>query len=283
LALSTVRYYRAPSAQTVVDVFCRVPLALVSPFVGNGAGGGGGAFRFAVSVRDSGGLTLVSQSWSEAVTATMLQARGASTGEHLSFAAKAGRYSVEVTFTDSATGRVAHQQAVVRAYASSPAASDLLLGTNIRPLGETDTTVGPGEVRKGSLVIQTSGDPVLTPQAARLGYYLELYPLRTETLTVMLRVLDPVGKQVIAAPAQSLAVAAGGGVTQGLVDLSGLPAGRYQLEVKTAGGGGDSAVTRSAGFGMAGFETVQEAAAAVAASQTQDYFADKTEAQLDTL
>ena len=34
---------------------------------------------------------------------------------------------------------------------------------------------------------------------------------------------------------------------------------------------------------MAGFETVQEAAATVAASQTQDYFADKTEAQLDTL
>ena len=59
VGLSAVRFYRPASSQTVVDVFCRVPLLLVTP-IGQS---GGGAFRLAVSVRDSAGLELVSQTW----------------------------------------------------------------------------------------------------------------------------------------------------------------------------------------------------------------------------
>src|SRR3989442_9210177 len=70
LGLSAVRYYRAAPAavQTLVDVFCRVPLTLVSPLGGEGSGA---AFRVAVAVRDSNGLTLTAPSWSAAVPGAM--------------------------------------------------------------------------------------------------------------------------------------------------------------------------------------------------------------------
>src|SRR5438132_155679 len=83
--------------------------------------------------------------------------------------------------------RVTGQQITVEAFAAPAAASDLRLGTGLRVL--EDTTVRSGEIRKGGVAVQTSGEPVLTPQAAKLGYYLELYPARAETLTVSLRVL----------------------------------------------------------------------------------------------
>ncbi len=277
LGLSAVRWYR--SSKTLVDVFCRVPLTLVSPLGGEGSGA---AFRVAVVVRDSSGLTLTAPSWSSAVPGSMLRVRGASTAGHVAFAAQPGRYSVEVTVTDSATGRVAHQQVAVQAFssASPPGASDLLLGTDIRAVtGPGDSLVRVGELRKGALVIQTSGDPVLTPQSAKLGYYLELYPAQAESVTVGVRVLKATGELVIAAPPQRIAVAAGGGVTQGLVDLAGLPASRYLLEVKAVGK--DSALTRTAPFGMSGFETA--ATAEALASSGEDLFSRMTETQLDTL
>ncbi len=281
LGVSAVRYYRSTpgggATQTLVDVFCRVPLTLVSPIGGEGSGA---AFRVAVAVQDSSGLTLTAPSWSSAVPAAMLRVRGASMAEHLAFAVKPGRYTVAVTVTDSATGRVAHQQASVQAFASAPGGSDLLLGTDIRAAaGSVDSVVRNGELRKGALVIQTSGDPVLTPQSARLGYYLELYPAQAESVTVVVRVLKTTGEPVIATPPQRVAVAAGGGVTQGLVDLAGLPAGRYLLEVKAAGG--DSSLTRTASFGMSGFETVATAQTLV--SSGEDLFSRMSEAQLDTL
>jgi len=279
LGLSAVRYYRATPAavQTLVDVFCRVPLTLVSPLGGEGSGA---AFRVAVAVRDSNGLTLTTPSWSAAVPAAMLRVRGASTAGHLSFVVKPGRYTVAVTVTDSATGRVAHQQTAVQAFTGAPGGSDLLLGTDIRAMtGPADSALRDGELRKGALVIQTSGDPVLTPQSAKLGYYLELYPAQAESATVVVRVLKATGEPVIATPPQRVAVAAGGGVTQGLVDLAGLPAGRYVLEVKAAGA--DSAVTRTAPFGMTGFETM--ATAQTVASSGEDLFSRMSETQLDTL
>jgi GWxTD domain-containing protein len=280
LGLSVVRSYRPSSSQTLVDVFCRVPLTLVSPAGGEGSTARA-AFRIAVAVKDSTGLTLTAPSWSEGVSGTMLKVPGASTAEHFAFAAPRGRYTVEVTVTDSATGRVAHQQTTVDAFARAPGASDLLLGTDIRAMAaEADSTLRVGEIRKGALVIQTSGDPVLTPQSSKLGYYLELYPTRAESLTVAVRVLKATGEQVVAAPSQPIAVEAGGGVTQGLIDLAGLPPGRYLLEVKATGP--DSAVVRGAPFGMTGFETIRTAQL-VQTADPEDPFSRMPEAQLDTM
>ena len=273
LTVSIIRRFRPASAQTVVDVFCRIPLQLVSPIGSTG----GGSYRFAVSVRDSTGLELVSQSWATPVRAEVLRSRGASTSEHVTFAAKAGRYAVQVMVTDSATGRVSRMEATAAAFAGSPGGSDLLLGSDVRQAaGPGDTAVRGGEVRLGSLFLVTSGLPVLTPQSSKLAYYLELYPAHAESVQVAVRVLSDSGKQIVAAAPETMTIGAGGGVASRVIDLAGLPPGRYQAEVKV---GGPDSVTRVARFGMTGFESVAEAAAVVDAGEWPGAW---SEAQLDS-
>src|SRR5439155_24851486 len=113
------------------------------------------------------------------------------------------------------------------------------------------------EIRKGGVVVETSGEPVLTPQAAKLGYYLELYAQHADTMTVTVRVMDTAGAVVVTAARVAVPVGSGGGTTEGTLDLSQLPPGRYRLDVLAArrDGGGDT-VGRRASVGGAGFQTV---------------------------
>ena len=275
LELATVRFYRTAGAQTLVDAFCQVPFALLDP-VTQGASGIA-AYRFSVTVRDTAGTELLAQSWHQTVPVRVLGMARGSAVEHFSFAARPGMYTIDVSVTDSATGRVSRQRAEVQAYGATPGASDLLLATGMRPAEGADATPAPGEIRKGAVLLQASGQPVLTPQQARLGYYLELYPQRAESVTVMVRVATAQGAPVIATPGERIPLAAGGGVTRGMVDLAGLPPGDYRLEVVAAGG---DSVVRTAGFRMAGFETE---AAIADATPAQDVFAGMSEARLDTL
>ena len=273
VSMSVVRSYRAATSQTVVDLFCRIPLLLVTPQ--GTTGSGGGAFRFAIAVRDSAGLELVSQSWLTPVRGELLRTRGASTAEHMTFAARPGRYAVSVTVTDSASGRVARAAATVDAFHRAPAGSDLLLASDMRA-DAADTAARAGELRRGSLFLVTTGEPVLTPQASKLAYYLELYPAQAESVMVAARVLTESGTQLVATAPTPVAIGTGGGFTNGVVDLAGLPPGRYRFEVTATGP--DSQVVRSAMFGMTGFETVVQAAAVAAAGE---WPASLTEPELD--
>lgn len=278
LDVTTARYFRAQSTQTVVDAFCRVPLTAVSAL--GGAATSRGFFRFQVVVRDSSGLALLQQSWTDTVQGSLLGVRGASTGEHVHFRVTPGRYVLEATVTDSATGLVTHGRATFSGYRPGTGGSDLLLGTGLRAAaGAGDTVPRAGEIWNGALFIQTAGAPTLTPEATQLAYYLELYPGRAESLTVTARVVDAGGTQVIAAQPQAVAVGAGGGFTYGMLDLAGLPAGNYRLEVKASG---DSAVVRSAPFAMGGLETLQTVTATADLADA-DLFSDRTESGLDSL
>ena len=278
LDVTTARYYRAQSRQTVVDAFCRVPLTAVSAL--GGAATSGAAFRFAVTVRDSSGLALLQRSWTERVQGSLLGVRGASTGEYVNFRVTPGRYSLEATVTDSATGLVTHGRTTFAGFGGGVGASDLLLGTGLRaPASAGDTVPRAGEIFNGALFVQTSGAPTLTPTQTQLAYYLELYPGRAESLGVKARVLDAGGTQVIAAQPQQVAVGATGGITYGILDLAGLPPGPYRLEVTATG---DSAMLRTATFTMVGLETAQSVATASDVA-TEDVFSDKTEAGLDSL
>jgi len=272
-----VRFYRATGAQTLVDVFCRIPLAGLKAL----PGGGGAAYRVAVSVRDSAALELMRRSWSERVDTSLIGVGGASSGEHLQFVAQAGRYAVEVAVTDSASGKVRKQETVVDAYAQPPHASDLLLARGLRVVG-ADTTTHDGEIRKGSLFVETSGRPVATPDLSRVGYYLELYASRAETASVSARVLSAAGKQFAATSPQRVAVPAGGGGTSGLLDLSGLPPGDYRLQLAIATP--DSQMVREAWFGMAGFsKQPAPSPEADATGAANDSLASLSEAQLDSM
>jgi len=278
LELAAVRFYRTAGAQTLVDAFCQVPFALLDP-VTQGASGVA-AYRFAVTVHDTAGTELLAQSWVQTVAVRLLGVARGSAVEHFSFAARPGRYTIAVTVTDSATGRVSRQHTDVGAYAGPPSGSDLLLATGMRPAEGADAAPGPGEIRKGGVLLQASGRPVLTPQQARLGYYLELYPQHAETVAVVLRVTTLQGVQVVATPGERIPLGAGGGVTRGMVDLAGLPPGDYRLEVVAAAVGGADSVVRAAAFRMAGFETE---AAIADATPAQDVFGGMAEARLDTL
>ncbi len=273
LTVSIMRRFEPASTQTVIDVFCRIPLRLIDPI----DRAGGGSYRFAVSARDSTGRELVSQSWATPVRAEFLRSRGAAVSEHLAFAATAGRYAIQVTVTDSASGRMSRAGATATAFAGTPSASDLLLGREVRQAtGPSDTTPRGGEVRLRSLFLATAGVPVLTPQRPALAYYLELYPTYAETVQVVVRVLTDSGRQILAVAPEPMAIEAGGGVASRTIDLAGLPPGRYQAEVTV--GGGDS-VTRLAGFEMTGIESPSEAAVVSAAGE---WPAALSEAQLDS-
>jgi len=279
LGLRAVRFYRAQGAQTVVDVLCQVPFALLDPIAGRGSPG---AYRMAVSVRDSTGLELVSQTWAQTVPERLLQLARASTVERVTFGAAQGRYAVMVAVTDSASGRVTRRGAEVTAFAEPPRASDLLLGTGIRVAGPADTAVG-GELRKGNLLIAASHRPMLTPQQSSLAYYLEVYAEQPETATVTMRVLRSDGSMVIGTAPQAVALGSGGGVARGSIALAGLPPGGYRLEAVVVR---IDTVRREAEFGMAGFETgtaIAGARSAEAATRPHDPFAGMSEAALDTL
>jgi GWxTD domain-containing protein len=218
------------------------------------------------------------------VPANLLGVPGASKGEHLSLRLAPGRYTIDATVTDSATGLVTRGQVTVNAYRATVGASDLLLGTGLRAPDSTGDSVprtGAGEIWSGALFVQTAGPPTLTPQESRLAYYLELYTGKPESVTVNARVVDGGGAQVIAAQPQRLGVSGGGGLTYGVLDLAGLPAGRYRLELHAQGP--DSQVVRSASFSMSGFEVMGSLAQVAATVGDADVFSDKSEAGLDTM
>lgn len=280
IGLTAVRFYRPGAAETLVDVFCRIPLAVIGPLEGTA---GTGAYTFAVSVHDSSGLQLLGQSWSGSVSRALLRVPGAVTTQHFAFAARAGRYTVDVAVTGAATGRVSRQRAEVGAFPRQPTASDLVVASDLRAAADAaDTLPRGGEIRKGATFLETSGQPVLTPERSRLGYYVELYAARAESVTATVRVKGAAGQQIIATSPLRIAVGVGGGTTQGVIDLSGLPPGQYQLELALATP--DSQVVRDAAFGMAGFETVQKVAEATAApSAAEDVFNSRDEGELDSL
>jgi GWxTD domain-containing protein len=254
-----------------VEVFCRIPLAALAPLAG---GSREAAYRIAVSVRDSNALELWGRSWSQAVAGSLLGVGGASSAEHFQFAARPGRYAIEVVVTDSGSGRVLRQRAEIAAYARRPHASDLLLAGAVRRAATGDTTPRGGEVRKGALFLETTGRPIATPERAQLGYYLELYAQRPETAAVAARILDVAGKQYAATEAQRIALPVGGGAATAVLDLSGLPPGDYRLELKIATT--DSQLVREGSFGMTGFGRRQEAV-------ETDTLAALSEAKLDSM
>ena len=274
LAVAAIRFYRA-DVGTTVEAFCRVPFRLLERVQGGTEAFG--AYRVAITVRDSSGLALTEQSWTQRVPAQMLAVPGASSVEQFRFAVPGGHFRMEVAVTDSASGRVARRTVALDGFAVPPPVSDLLLTSGIRPAGDS-AVEGGGEFSRGGFVITAQTEPVLTPMQSRLFYYVELYPGREVNAAIATRVRTPEGREVIATVPESVSVSAAGVAASGL-DLAGLPPGGYHLELAVVFP--DTSVTRSAAFVMAGFET--EAAIASAVGQSRDVFAGLTEAQLDTL
>ena len=250
LELTTVRFYR--TGTTLVDGFCRVPFALLQPL---GAPAGGASYRIQVTVRDSSGLVLTDQSWSQQVRQDVLGVSGASAVEHFAFAAERGRYQVEIAVTDSASQRKTLSTTTVEPFTSAPGASDLLLSTSLQRRA-TPEAAQPGVIEKGPFLLAATTRPVLTPQSGKLFFYLELYPGREARGTLDASVRTPDGRTLTTATPEQVSVAGAGGIAAHGLDLTGLPPGSYQLvtTIHLA----DTVLTRTADFGVSGFQVASE-------------------------
>lgn len=263
---------------TLVDGFCRVPFGFLTAVPAAG-GQREGAYRLDIAVRDSTGLLLHESGWSQAVGGAFLDLPNASTVEHFSFTVPDGRYTVVVAVTDSASGAMRQTSMEVESLPSDVQVSDLLLSGEIRR-GEPDGAPGPGEIKKGRFYIASSTNPVLTPHQPALYYYLELYAGETLPVQLQATVVTADGQALTSSAPETMTVGVGGGVAARSFDLAGLPEGVYRLRLTVQYP--DGPVVREAPFTMTGFETEAQIAEAVAAPQV-DYFAESTEAQLDSL
>lgn len=278
VAIGAVRSYRGD--RTLINGFVRVPHEMLSAVTVGAAGFA--EFRLDVGVVDARGTVLATDSWTRRVPWTAARAGGAASVEMLTFTVDSGAYEIRVSVKDSASGRMAAAKLPVRGFAARPRASDLLLASAMRWLTPPDTTAGPGELRKGQLLITAGPDVTLSPLRAELGYYCEVYRDSAGQVPWALRVREAGGRAVVTTAVTNAAIAAGGGVITGSLDLAGLPPGSYRVELMF--GTGADTLVQSAPFRMAGFEVEQELAQqSQATAVVPDVFERLSEAELDTL
>jgi GWxTD domain-containing protein len=278
VAVGAVRSYRQD--RTLINGFVRIPHALLDA-VTIGAGGFA-EFRLDVAVVDARGNSLATDSWTRRVPWLARPARGSASVEMMTFTVDTGDYEIRAIVKDSASGRQSTATLPVHAFKGRPSASDLLLASEIRRATPGDTAASVGELRKGDLRITAATDLALSPTQAVLYYYGEVYRDSAGDVPWALRVRSTDGRVIVTAPGAPAAIAAGGGVITGSVDLAGLPPGSYLAEL-VVGAGRDSA-TRTAPFRMTGFELEQKLAEqAQTSGAAADMFAQLTEAKADTL
>jgi GWxTD domain-containing protein len=278
LLVRAVRSYRADQARTQVDAFIQVPLTLVSSGEGSDDPS---SYRLTARVKDSTGLTLLQQSWQSHAAAGVDRSEAYNV-EMIRFSLAPGRYHLEMTVEDSATGRHVSSGTELVGFSAAPPASDLLLSPQIRMVTPTDTEPRPAEMRWGRMLVTVAAQLQLTPLRAEAYYLMEAYSAQERSGTLEMRVADSSGKVVVSAVPIPVHVASGGGVLEGRLDLAGLPPARYVMTAKLKLGA--DSTERSAAFVMAGLtETLQKDVARREVARTTDegYFAQMNGAALD--
>ncbi len=278
LKVSVVRFYQPATSTTTIEGVLEIRLDSLLK---------GGAhvtqYRVDVAVSDSSGLQLQHSSWTRGIPGTTATGHSITSVESFGFNAAPGRYQVRVKVVPS-EGDSLERAVDVEAYRSRPAISDLLLANRVR---QPDTDSEPpqqGEIRRAGLMLRTAVPPRLQPTSGTLSYYAELYPQAAISgAQLVAEVIGANGQRVIATPPRTVSFAAGGGLTRGSLDLSGLPPGMYTLRLSVRQG--DSSIVAEAPFAMGSLEDVAAAAGSVRAAPAAggDVFATVTEDQLDSL
>jgi GWxTD domain-containing protein len=278
LVLRAVRSYRAEQNRTEVNAFVQVPLLLMEPT--SATPNGSLSYRVTVKVTDSTGLKLLEQSWQNHAQAAARRP-DAFAVDMVHFSLAPGRYRLDVTVQDSVSGREAKSAVDLEGFAAQPAASDLLLSPQIRPVTAEDTVPQPAELRWGRMLVTAAARLQLTPLRPTAFYLLEAYSAKPDSGTLSLRVVDSTGKALMTTAATPVQVPEGGGVLKGQLDLSGLPPGRYDMVASVALG--KQTTDRSAGFVMAPLDqTLEKDVASRQAARVTDqgYFAEMNEREI---
>jgi GWxTD domain-containing protein len=283
LVMRTVRYYRAGGqGKTLVRAFVSVPYSMLEP---SGTGPDAGmSYTVSARVLDSSGMSLLPEalSWPTRVSARMRAPRAVGL-EQMQFAVTPGKYRVEVTVTDSVSGRQQRVQQQIEGYATMPPASDILLAPAMRVAETVDSVPQPGEMRWGNTLVTPVVGLRLNPNRTQAYYILEAYNESTEEQAGTMSVEVLGGPVPIRTAATPIGIGAGGGILKGSVDLDGLPEGKYTLRVTIDVAG--RSTLRSAEFEMAGLEetvSVQQVQTAGSVGSDEAYFGTMNEAQLDS-
>lgn len=278
LVVRTVRFYRAEVKKTRIKAFIEIPYAMLTlastasrPL----------AYKVAVNLADSNGLTLFHQEWWGQGQPALRQA-GASAVEILDFAVAPGTYRLNITVQDSVSGQSKAVSTEVRGFADPPRMSDLWLAPKMRLATATDTVPMPGELRQGPVLVTAAAQTILTPLRATVFYLVEVYSADLQNDTMNLIVRDSTGKKVVQSPPVPVTLAAGGGVLKGQMNLTGLPAGHYNVTLSLASGA--DSVSKTCDFVMLGLnQTLKRNVAERAARAVTDsgYFEEMSAAELD--
>jgi GWxTD domain-containing protein len=244
LVVRAVRFYRAEQKQTRVKGLVQIPLAAISA----PEGGGPASYTVTVKLADSTGLTLYQQSWHSKVAAGA-SSPDAYTVEIVDFAITPGEYRLEVGVQDSISGRQMSAATQIGALSDTSQASDLLISPQMRLVSAADTLPKPGEFRAGTSLVTAAAQVIVTPIRSQVFYLLEAYSDREANGTMAVSVVDSAGKQLVKTPPVTVAVAAGGSILKGQLDLAGLPPGQYAMVADLRFG--DRSVKRSADLVMA--------------------------------
>lgn len=276
LTVSAVRFYSPAHATTTIEGVCELRLGAL----GGAATGSVLRYRVEISIRDSTGQELQHTGWAREVPSGVARMSGATAVETFEFPAAPGQYLVVVRAVPE-TGPAVERAINVRAFGARPPLSDLLLATSFHAAQSDTAEVAAGEIRRGALVLQTAPVPHLTPTEATLTYYAEVYPWQGAALDgqLSLAVLDSGGRTVTQTPPRAAQFRPAGGVAEGSLDLSGLGAGQYRLELRVRLG--DSTLIQAAPFVMRSLDAV--AAAPIPVVETGDVFDRSNEMQLDSL
>ncbi|MEO8636996.1 MAG: GWxTD domain-containing protein [Gemmatimonadales bacterium] len=277
LSLRCFRFYRPNPSATLVTALVEIPyLLLEQP-------GAGGELRYGIGVRitDQTGKQLDGQDWSGRAN-SRLRVAGAVSLETLDFSLQPGNYRVEVTVTDSVSGRQYNTGADITAWQQAPSASDLVLSPEMRIATGRDTMPRVGERRWGNTLVTSTTRLRLTPDRSKAFYLVEAYSETGDSGTMQVRVVDGDGTALITTRATPIRVAADGAILKGQLDLAGLPAGSYTLTVVIDLGGRKE--ERSDQFVMADFEESlrREGERLAAVKQTDEgFFGTMNSDQLD--
>ncbi|MEP7325204.1 MAG: GWxTD domain-containing protein, partial [Gemmatimonadota bacterium] len=233
--LLAVRFYDAGSGLTQVRAFIQVPLDVLTP-TGNDANAVV-SYQVGIHLLDSAGAMLSEDAWPAQRVSANLREPGVTSVKSLEFVLRPGQYRLEVTVRDSVSGTILTARSDLTAYDQPPSASDLVLAPGMRAMTTSDTVVQGTEWRNGSLLVTSAAELVLTPLRSKAFYLLEAYSAAADSGTMTVRIRDSTGQVVVQSPAIPVRVAAGGGVLRGQLDLEGLPAGDYDLDVVVQLGG----------------------------------------------
>ena len=213
MAVRTVRFYRADSRQTLVKAFVQIPYVL---FAGSGVHGG----RAGGIPGDGQGVRLhrsrpAAGALDQSASRPRPRSPAYSAWRCSNSRCLEGRYRLEVTVEDTATGRKGAAAADVLGFPAPPSVSDLLLSPQIRIATAGDTVPQAGELRVGSTLVTGAVELHLTPLRSQAFYLIEAYRAESASGTLTVAVRDHAGKSLFKTPPSTVNVPAGGGVLKG--------------------------------------------------------------------